>query len=407
MNDYLHLLPFFSWIPLALLAGSQLGRRRAARVLWTITGGTFLLCGYMLYLDFVWSRHVVAPIRVDLLLLIPLTTVTFIGVGLWGLLKPGGAAKIASVLLLALSLPTLVDFTQDMRRSGVEIARMNTRPALLFEAQFRNARTFENFFGSLDTVRDPRAGHYRSDDPNGLTSRVIINDRGQFWLMIKCEATVECVYARADLGATPLPATIKAAGVTGAPEDITVSAWSPDRLTLKFWMRGGHTFVRAPVPFREQVPVQAAVAYHGSWSSARVDRNYVELVQVWLWQSGDRWLAYYTRRNAQCGSTNDFIFPLPFAGAPVADLIAFDRAPAEHPLERFEIRQPSPRDDRIEGQIYYNGAPLRSFTLAKPSILRSPSYDSAPLTSLEVTAEWLKTISMGDTMSWKADCGGA
>ena len=96
MIEYLYLLTFFSWIPLALLAGAHKGQRPASRVMWTLCGVTFALCGYLLYLEFVWSKTVIAPIRVDLLLLIPLATVTFTGVGVWGLRRRGMVSKIAS-----------------------------------------------------------------------------------------------------------------------------------------------------------------------------------------------------------------------------------------------------------------------------------------------------------------------
>ena len=317
MLERLYLLTFFSWIPLALLAGAQKGQRPASRVIWTLCGVTFALCGYLLYLEFIWSKTVAAPIRVDLLLLIPLATVTFIGVGVWGLRRPGMVSKIASTLLLAWSLPTLVVFVHGMWKSSQSLVRLNARPALIFEAKFRNARTFENFFGTLDTSRDRRAGHFRAEDPNGVATRVIINDRGHFWLMFTCGGKVECLYSHAELGSTRLPASFTAKSEYGVPNDIVMSDWTPDRMTLSFATFSRQTFVRAPIPFTESTPAPATVRLHGAFSQTRIDRDYIYLVQVWLWQSGDRWLAYYVRRNAQCGSTSDFISASAFAGTGV------------------------------------------------------------------------------------------
>lgn len=407
MLEYLHVLTFFSWIPLALLASTQKDQRPAARFLWVLCAVTFLLCGYILYLDFIWSRTVVAPIRVDLLLLIPLSTVTFTVVGVWGLRRPGGLPKIASILLLALSLPTLLVFAQGMWKSSKDIVRLNARPALIFEAQFRNPQTFKSFFGNIDKKDDPGVGHFRAEDPNGMTSRVIINDQGHFWLMFKCYAKVECVYSQADLGVTPLPGTFKAQSDAGPPRDVVVSAWSQDRFTLTFSPAGSHTFVRAPVSYSEMVSAPGKVTFHGSFSQTRIDRNYIYLVQIWLWQSGDRWVAYYARRNAICGSTNDFIFASAYVGKPVSDQIYFMSARADQNLDEFQIRPPAPAYDRIDGQIFYNGRPLETITLERTSILRSPIYESAPLTDFEVTTDWLKTVSMGYAMSWKAECSGS
>jgi hypothetical protein len=401
--EYLHVLTFFSWIPLALLAAAQRGTR-AARVLWTIAGLTLLLCGYILYLDFVWAKTVIAPIRVDLLLLIPLTTVTFTGIGVWGLRRPGALAKIASLLLLVLSVPTLAVFAQGLWRSTKEIVRMNARPALIFEAQFRNPRTFENFFGTLDNAADPRAGHFRAEDANGVATRVIVNDRGHFWLLFKCYTKVECVYSEADLGTTVLPGMFKAKPESGPPRDIVVSAWTPDRLTLSFSPSGSQTFARAPVSFSESSAPPAAVIYHGAFADTRVERDYVELVQVWLWQSGDRWIGYYTRRNAQCGSMNDFMFASAFVGRPLGGQVQFVNARDDGRIERFQIARPALGADEIAGNIFYNGRLLRPMTLTKRAVLRAPVYESAPLVSMDVTADWLRTVSMGSSLSWKAEC---
>ena len=168
MLEYLHVLTFFSWIPLALLASSEKGRKPAAPFLWTLCGVTFLLCGYILYIDFIWSKTVVAPIRVDLLFLIPFSTVTFTGVGVWGVRKPGGLPKIASVLLLAFSVPTLLVFAQGIWKSSKDMVRLNARPALIFEAEFRNPQTFKNFFGNIDAGNDLRVGHFRAEDPKTI-----------------------------------------------------------------------------------------------------------------------------------------------------------------------------------------------------------------------------------------------
>ena len=407
MLEYLYLLTFFSWIPLALLAGAQKGQRPASRVLWTLCGVTFALCGYLLYLEFVWSKTVIAPIRVDLLLLIPLATATFTGVGVWGLRRRGVVSKIASVLLLVFSLPTLVVFTHGMWKSSQSLVRLNARPALIFEARFRNVRTFENFFGTLDTSRDPRAGHFRADDPNSVATRVIINDHGHFWLMFKCGGTVECLYSHAELGPIQLPAAFKAKSEFGAPDDIVMSEWNPDRMTLSFATFSRQTFVRAPIPFTEATPAPATVLFHGAFSQTRIDRDYVYLVQMWLWQSGDRWLAYYVRRNAKCGSTSDFVSAAAFAGTAVSGRISFKSVAGAEDLDSFQIHVPAPAGDRVEGEIFYRGQPFEPLALTNRAVLSSPLYDSAPLTSFDATADWLKTVSMGYTMSWNAECGGS
>ena len=52
----------------------------------------------------------------------------------------------------------------------------------------------------------------------------------------------------------------------------------------------------------------------------------------------------------------------------------------------------------------YRGRPFEPLALTKRAILQSPLYDSAPLAGFEATADWLKTVSMGESMSWTAEC---
>jgi len=405
--EYLHLLTLFSWVPLALLARAQRDRRRAARVLWWLCAGTALLCGYILYVNFVWSKTVVAPIRVDLFLVIPLTTLTFMGVGLWGLRMPGAQAKIAAALLLTLSLPTLVVFAKQVLSARHDLAKLDLRPALIYEAQFRDPDTFGRFFGSLDGNHDHRVGHFEAADPGSWTSRVIINSDGHFWLLFKCHERVECFYAQADLAAKPLPGTFEAQTETGRMVDLVVSAWSEDRLTLTIDpARGTHTFVRTPVPYRATAAKSGAVTFRGAFAQTRIQRDQLYLVQMWLWQSGDHWLAYYVRANGSCGSTNDFVFASAYEGKLVSNRIDFTRAGNERGIEAFHIRQPAPASERIDGQIFFGGKPLETIALERSAMLHSPVYESAPLSDLKTTADWLESVSKGYFMRWQAVCSG-
>lgn len=404
MLEYLHVLTLFSWIPLALLARAQRDRRSAARVLWWLCAATVLLWGYVLYMDFVWSRTVVAPIRVDLLLMIP-ATLTFVGVGLWGLRTPGAPAKTAAVLLLALSLPTLVAFAMRMQSTSRDLAKLDSRPALIYEAQFRNPDTFRTFFGSLDSDHDPRVGHFEAADPGSWTSRVIINSDGHFWLLFKCSGGVECVYAQADLADRPLPGSFEAQTETGHKIGSVVSAWSQDRLTLTIEpSRGPDTFVRAPVPYRATAAKPGAVTFHGAFAQTRTQRDHLHLVQMWLWQSGDHWLAYYVRMIARCGSTNDFVFASAYEGKPVSSRIEFTRAGGKQGIEAFHIRPPAAGSEHIDGQISYGGKPLETIALERSPVLHSPIYESAPLADLATTSDWLDTVSKGYFMRWQAVC---
>ncbi len=404
MLGYLHLFTLFSWMPLALLASTQRDRRATARFLWLLSGTTALLCAYTLYLDFVWSKTVVAPIRVDLVFVVPLTTITFSAVGLWGLSRPGALAKLAAVLLLVLSLPTLALYGISIRSAGQDLQRLDRRPALIYEAQFRNPDTFRSFFGTLDDEREPRAGHFQATDPRSWASRVIINAEGHFWLLFKCRDGLECVYAQAELGDTPMPGTFRAQSEVAAAEDATVLAWSHERFTLKVGAHPADDFVRAPVALHQAATASGSVTYHGAFYQARVDHDHLHLVQLWLWQSDDRWVAYYVRGILECGSTNDFVFAAAYDGKLVANELVFAPAGDARGVEAFRFQTPAPGTDHLDGQVWFGGRPLETVALARGSLLRSPIYESAPLTDLATTIDWLTTVSSGYGLHWKAEC---
>ena len=134
------------------------------------------------------------------------------------------------------------------------------------------------------------------------------------------------------------------------------------------------------------------------------DRDYVYLVQTWLWRSNDRWLAYYTRRIAQCGSTNDFVAASPFVGKAIGDQVFFDPAGSGKPIETFHIAAPPAAANRIDGEVVYSGQPLEKLALERGAVLQSPIYDSAPLVDFDATSAWLSTVSVGYFMTWHAGC---
>lgn len=363
-----------------------------------------LLCAYNLYLDFVWSKTVVAPIRVDLLLTVPLSAGTAFAVGLWAARQPGQPAKFAAGLLFVCSVPTLTVFVWGMWNASRDAARLDSRPALIFEAEFRNPVTFANFFGNIDARDDLRAGHFQAESPRSYVSRAIVNDRGHMWLMLRCGGNVECVHWEADVGGAPLTGTLSARSIVGPPRTVVVSEWSRDRLTLALPPTPASVLVRTPVRYRETTTPQATVTFLGAFSQTRRERDYVYLVQTWLWRSGDRWLAYYTRRIAQCGSTNDFVLASPFSGKPIGDQLFFDPVGGGKPIETFRMRVPAASAARIDGEIVYNGRPLETLALERRSVLHSPIYDSAPLVDFEATVNWLSTVSMGYFMTWSVGC---
>jgi len=222
--------------------------------------------------------------------------------------------------------------------------------------------------------------------------------------MLRCGENVECVHWEADLAGAPLPGTFSARSIVGPPRNVVVSEWTRDRLTLALPPSPASVLVRTPVPYGEREETRGAVTFLGAFSQARRDRDYVYLVQTWLWRSNDRWLAYYTRRIAQCGSTNDFVAASPFVGKAIGDQVFFDPAGSGKPIETFHIAAPPAAANRIDGEVVYSGQPLEKLALERGAVLQSPIYDSAPLVDFDATSAWLSTVSVGYFMTWHAGC---
>ena len=103
----------------------------------------------------------------DLLFLIPVFSTFYLFIGFWGIRHRkelnSVLASLSSIVLILISAPTLTVFIHGVWTSGQDIAKLNTIPALLFEAQFKNKENFEKTFGSIDSSQSPIAGHYKSE----------------------------------------------------------------------------------------------------------------------------------------------------------------------------------------------------------------------------------------------------
>ncbi|HYU77590.1 MAG TPA: hypothetical protein VEK56_01315 [Vicinamibacterales bacterium] len=161
----LYLMTFFAWVPLGAMAFGARGSRRRVKSLSALTALSLLACVYVLYMDFIWSKRVIAPIRVDLLLLIPLSSGLYLAMGAWGLnvwrTSHSRLMLVSSVFLVLPAAFLFVAFWYSMWSSNKTAAKIDSIPALLFDAQFKNAENFERTFGDISGT--PVAGHYQSE----------------------------------------------------------------------------------------------------------------------------------------------------------------------------------------------------------------------------------------------------
>ncbi|MBL7554182.1 MAG: hypothetical protein JNM24_00045 [Bdellovibrionaceae bacterium] len=414
LTFFLNVSLFFAWIPLGLITYSIRTNRPLALKLSVFSVISFFLCSYFLYVEFIWSRQVINPIRLDLLFLIPILSIFYFFTGfyflkIWKQLK-SKAVITACLLLILISASNLGFFASNFLKIQSDANKIQTIPSLLFEAQFKNQNNFSKFFGSIDASENPIAGHFQAA-PNEWATRMIINSKGHLWLYFHCSSNTECIRgeAKIPLSQRNFPATIDLHSLGGSQEEGQFSDIQADRFTFTLWviLNGQKkpyvkpaTFVRTPPPFRQKSPgSKEDVIYSGAFSQFKITDKYIEPVQLWLWQSGDRFLGYYVRQNFGCGTENNFITPIQLEGTLKDNELVLKNS---NSIEKVILTKIS--DSHLEGQILYNGKFLQSLSLKSGAILFSDRHDLAPLLKFEETKHWLETVSMGYMLTWKADC---
>src|SRR6266540_3118148 len=406
----LYLMTFFAWVPLGAMAFGARGSRRRVKSLSALTALSLLACVYVLYMDFIWSKRVIAPIRVDLLLLIPLSSGLYLAMGAWGLnvwrTSHSRLMLVSSVFLVLPAAFLFVAFWYSMWSSNKTAAKIDSIPALLFDAQFKNAENFERTFRDISGT--PVAGHYQSE-PGAWATRVIINARGHVWLYFNC-GNSECVHSEATIesGATTLPRTIALDGHVGTLYDGEIAPVGDGRFTLALQTsRDGAkhpyltpvTFSKSPVAFRGTDQRPDSVRYWGTFAQSRVHGNDVEPIQLWLWQQDSRFIAFYIRQNFDCGKPHSFISPRFLEGKMKDDALALFNPDS---IESLVMTRMTERE--LTGSVLYNGTTLEDLTLHPRTVFASDRFEVAPLADFQQTRTWLQTVSLGYMFTWNAEC---
>jgi hypothetical protein len=299
------------WLPLLWPAARLAGWRRVWIVTVTLLGASAAL--YELWMTFVWLPRVVAPIRLDILLI----SLALSPLYLSALVVLFGAKwrKLAAVLCLALFAAAggmaYVWISASLESKHLrEVFRLRDR--LLFEAKFRDHETYVSYFGALDSgsALHP-VGHWETQHPSRFT-RLVTNARGQAWLFYRCEAT-ECHYGPE--GSTLEPTADGAAGwhVVLAKRafgkiDLRIEADGADYLHL-----GVHDqwvgFVRTAPPVNTDPP-REALAYLGSFFDVECRRQHAWVRQLWLWRDGGRLYAIGVFTPKPAGLPADYVSPV-------------------------------------------------------------------------------------------------
>lgn len=382
---------------------------------------------YEAYMTFVWSKTVVAPIRVDIfgviIILVVLNTLTslaiwFVQPAAAGLVRSRRIEKAMALVLMAVSVNAAVGLARVFRAGGKATQTMLAATQLEFQTKFQDAVTVRRYFGDLGADSREWAGHYAAEPKaGGWLTRLVINTDGKVWLFFTCDPKTECVYVEGEDAALRRSSrSIRVAGLKPRAGIWTASLdlerQTEDRLGVSLIMGNADSpnakawepstkhliFVRTPPPsFPRTVSADDSVEYLGVFSNGDVQGDTLYAIQVWLWRSDHELFGRYLRRGLQLGSKVDFVSADAFTGTfdPASGRVAFKA----NDQESFEGRVGE--GGVLEGQLLWLGRPWKAIRLKRKELIAGFPYDFAPRTNAKTTQEWLRVASFGRRIYWQ------
>ncbi len=151
-----------------------------------IAAAGFLAAVYEIWFIFIWAPS--APIRLDVLLL-SLVLVCLYGVAVFILLSANRrkAAAILAVAVVSIGGVMAYGYFESTSRMKRAKAHYHARNTLLFEAKFRDSRTYQSYFGPFGATPDGYpSGHWTALEKDAYLRRLIINSKGRVWLFVAC-----------------------------------------------------------------------------------------------------------------------------------------------------------------------------------------------------------------------------
>jgi len=286
-----------------------------------------------------------------------------------------------------------------MRESERLADAVERQNALLFEARFRDRRTYERVFGPFDAnASDLPTGHWVSIGDPHLT-RLIVNGGGRMWLYYHCGET-ECFYEsaqphlRAD-GASnrrwQTPMTFS--GMNGPA--VTIEAAGGGRLRVLLGERRV-AFDPAPPPAGDTEERPQYLNYLGSFVAIGCVRAHAEIRQLWLWLGDDMLYALGVFGTFVHGRRANYVVPA-----------AMGEARREGDRWTYAWRQAG-REWRAEIgfdgdtpllDLWRDGAALDKLALTEGVIFADDGFDLAPRTNGEDWSNWFDVIFAGRSLS--------
>lgn len=395
------------WAPILLTAWLKppgLGRITSIAI---ITSGLALI--YESYMTFVWAPTVVAPIRVDILFLLPVLGIID-GILAYRLLSEGiawktGLTKKAAIIALGivcLSVPVtaVVGFIGSVYE--MEEFQKNSENGKLyrFEAAFRDSNTQRRFFGELESVSNPWAGYYVTDDNSSRFKHLVINANGDYWLYYE---NLSVQKGHGSLHSDNQDKFL-AEGSDVHKYKITLERQGQEVFNLMVQRQiEGVWGQYAAVRFRKASPPRFPILHSQNDKvrfigvfSAKYDirGNSFNAAQVWLWETNGKVWARYLQNYFTEGELKQFIY--------AQALDAKCTGPCnELNLSIFSgkntvVKLKGLSENEIKANIYG-----KEVILNRGETVPGFFFDLAPLESEKSNKAWNEAVSKGNTLEWK------
>jgi hypothetical protein len=415
-------LLLLSWIPMIPLLVMAIRRGEKVRGLGIALGLNVLFMLYEAYMSFVWSTTVIAPIRVDVFLVIVILVAVNLLTGFSRVFsKSRSLERAAGLALVLISLNAASGIVRIFAEGHAVSRQIDLQKKLQFEAMFRDQSSVKHFFGDINGGGNTWAGHYVADRINGgFLTRLVINTDGKVWVFFTCSEGAECVYIEGEDEALKGSGPAVNAGGLKAPVGtgtmhLELKRESADRLSATLAMEAADSgtanrlasttanvmFARTPPPAFAGAanPARAPdqVKFLGVFSNGYLDSDALFVVQLWIWQKDGAAFGRYVRRGWKLGTVASFVSTQPFSGTLDDGSHAIDFAVSKQEGFRGTFNG----SDILDGEVLWFGRPLHAITLKKKELLPGFSYEYAPLTSEKETRAWLETMSVGKMVEWQ------
>jgi hypothetical protein len=391
----------FLWIPLAYFVATMPAARRwlAAPLVASV-----LAAAYEAYMTFVWEPSVVAPIRLDIFLVMVVAGVANAICGLSLAVSARGEAGrlrwwVAAALCLSVPAFAFTGFVFLHFETAQLNVRLDRGNEFRFEAAFRDDDSQMRVFGNLNPGANPWAGYYLAGDGDDRFKHLVINDAGQFWLY---HSKFYEYKGRGKQRATD-PDKFEGEGSERMDANMKLvlrrQAAGPYLLQVDF----GYTRAGPPraIPIQKTDPPRFAqppspgdqVRFVGVFSGTYDDRgNDFWLVQIWLWESKGAMWGRYLHDVYNRGQKKEFIYAEEIQPECMQQCkaLSFKSSRGIRTLIRGS-------DDEFRGRY---GSPAREVTLRRGQIVPGFLLDLAPLRTEEQNRAWLDAVTVGHMIAW-------